>query len=200
MNQSINQMVWLLKMFTCRLSPTALPVWVITPFSVSGSPGVPSLPARDRSGRPEGEAHQPEDGQQMGGQVGVHRRDAERGAGLLHPRRPRQGPARPRVRLPGGGRETRSLLTLCPPGLRSAPISGWVFRMLPFRDHCKNWDALACFYIFQLRNTLVILVWSPAALPAAYYFSGYGTLPRLPLPRWRNRSQRQACAHSPSAI
>lgn len=52
---------------------------------------------------PEGEAYEPEDGQQVGERRGVHRRDAERGAGLLHARRPLQSPALTCVWLPGGG-------------------------------------------------------------------------------------------------
>lgn len=57
------------------------------------SSGLPRLPAGDRAEPPEGETHEPEDGQQVGERRGVDRRDAERGAGLPHARRPHQGPA-----------------------------------------------------------------------------------------------------------
>lgn len=69
----------------------------------SHSSGLSRLSARDRAEPPEGETHEPEDGQQVGERRGVHRRDAERGAGLPHARRPHQSPALTSVRLPSGG-------------------------------------------------------------------------------------------------
>lgn len=61
------------------------------------------LSARDQAEPPQGETHEPEDGQQVGECRGVHRRDAERGAGLPHARRPHQSPALTSVRLPSRG-------------------------------------------------------------------------------------------------
>lgn len=55
--------------------------------------GLSCLSTGDRAESSEGEAHEPEDGQQVGERRGVYRRDAERGAGLLHARRPLQSPA-----------------------------------------------------------------------------------------------------------
>lgn len=51
----------------------------------------------------EGEADKQEDGQQVGKCVGVHRRDTECGAGVLHSWRPLQSPACTSVWLPGWG-------------------------------------------------------------------------------------------------
>lgn len=55
--------------------------------------GLSCLSTGDRAETPEGEAHEPEDGQQVGERRGVYRRDAERGAGLLHAGRALQSPA-----------------------------------------------------------------------------------------------------------
>lgn len=55
--------------------------------------GLSCLSTGDRAEPSEGETHEPEDGQQVGERRGVYRRDAERGAGLLHARRPLQSPA-----------------------------------------------------------------------------------------------------------
>lgn len=52
------------------------------------SSGLSRFSARDRAEAPEGKTHEPEDGQQVGERCGVYWRDAERGAGLLHARRP----------------------------------------------------------------------------------------------------------------
>ena len=57
--------------------------------------GFPCISPGDKPGPVEGKANEPADGQQVGRQVGVHPRDPQRGAGLLHQGRARQGPARP---------------------------------------------------------------------------------------------------------
>lgn len=74
--------------------------------------GLSRLSAGDRAEPSEGEAHEPEDGQQVGERRGVHRRDPERGAGLLHARRPLQSPALTSLWLPRGGM-TGALFTVC---------------------------------------------------------------------------------------
>lgn len=61
------------------------------------SSGLPCIPARNPAESSEGETDEPQDGQQVGQRGGVHRRDAERGAGLLHSGRPLQGAALPSV-------------------------------------------------------------------------------------------------------
>ncbi|XP_048364089.1 unconventional myosin-If-like [Sphaerodactylus townsendi] len=71
----------------------------------AGEPGLPGVPLLPPGRRPEAsarEADQPQDGQQMGRAAGSHRRDAERRAGKLHPRRPLQGALLSPFRLPGG--------------------------------------------------------------------------------------------------
>lgn len=61
------------------------------------------VPAGDWPEPSEGETDESKDGQQVGKRGGVHRRDAERGAGVLHAWRPLQSPAFACVWLSGRG-------------------------------------------------------------------------------------------------
>lgn len=58
----------------------------VSAFSLmsSNSSSLSCVSAWNRQEAPEGETDEPEDGQQVGKRGGVHRRDSERGAGLLH--------------------------------------------------------------------------------------------------------------------
>lgn len=120
------------------------------------SSGLPCIPARNPAESSEGETDEPQDGQQVGQRGGVHRRDAERGAGLLHSGRPLQGAALPSVWLPRGGQRPRRahvtqlwslwtppVLTLVPfdfspstkpwwKTIRSSTLECWTFTVLRF--------------------------------------------------------------------
>ncbi len=81
-------------------SPSSSPLLSLLIFNSSS---ISCVSAWNRPEPPEGETDEPEDGQQVGKCGGVHRRDAERGAGVLHPWRALQSPACTGVWLPGRG-------------------------------------------------------------------------------------------------
>lgn len=140
-------------------------------ISPSHSSGLPCVPARDRAEPAEGETDEPQDGQQVGQRQGVHRRDSERGAGVLHAGRPLQGAALPSVWLPGGGQRLRlakryaapiavnsRVLTLVPSHfspstkpwwktIRSSTSECWTFMALKFSKWVFYGQQMASFFL-----------------------------------------------------
>lgn len=97
--------VWRITFTMTPFYPVSQQDIFVSAFSLmsSNSSSLSCVSAWNRPEAPEGETDEPEDGQQVGKRGGVHRRDSERGAGLLHTWRPLQSPAFTSVWLPGRG-------------------------------------------------------------------------------------------------
>lgn len=109
-----NVLVFCFMRRVCATSVECLFLHSLLSLSLCSS-GLPCVSAGDWPEAAEGEVDQQEDGQQVGQFHGVHRRDTECGAGVLHTGRPVQGPALTCFWLPSRGMNGHSFSMTCWP-------------------------------------------------------------------------------------